>query len=137
METDNPLTLKSTSTYLAAPPLKAFLASPTAAKFHAMFFRAKPNDNCADNEYDQREEAHGTAIAQGMRHARLEIRAAGCDQHAELISQPRKKAAQRIGRQLVDVRRNHAPRALHHELHQESSGQNQRKIRREHPRGNE
>src|SRR5690349_7262973 len=73
-----------------------FLASNTSAEFHPMFFGAEPNDNCTDKQNDEREESHGASVAHGMRHARLKIRAAGSDQHAQLIGQAGKKAAQRI-----------------------------------------
>ena len=57
---------------------------------------------------------------------RLEIRHDAGAQHAELIGEPGEKAAQVRRRQLVDVRRDDAPRALHEELHQESAGHDQR-----------
>ncbi len=55
------------------------------------------------------------------------------NQHAALICEAGHEAAHRIGRELRHMRRNDAPRALHHELHQECSEDQQRRGRRDRP----
>src|SRR5260370_13261755 len=63
-----------------------------------------------------------------MRHSRFKVSAAGSNQHAKLVGQAGKESPQLIRRKLIDVGWYHAPRALHHELHQESANQNQWQI---------
>src|SRR5579862_3331589 len=56
-----------------------------------------------------------------LRESRLEESYGTRQQHTTLICESGKESAHRIWRQLREMRRNHAPGALHHELNQKRS----------------
>src|SRR5436305_353162 len=86
--------------------------------------RAARRDDEADDEDDGDEAAHRLRVRETFAERRFDVRDARGKHDAQLIREAREEPAQMIRRQLVDVRRYHAPRALNEELHQEDADQN-------------
>src|SRR5690348_3367328 len=62
------------------------------------------------------------AVRHTAAHPRFDGRAPGRDEDSKLVSKTGEESPQRVWRKFVNVRRNHTPRSLHHELHQKRTG---------------
>ena len=83
-----------------------------------MGFGSDRDHDCAHGQHDSRENRHRHAISKAMAHDCLNVRARCGEQYADLVRESRKESAKTIRRELIDTRRNYAPRPLHRELHQ-------------------
>src|ERR1035437_1711452 len=87
---------------------------------------------CHDNNRD--DSSHRLTVCEVARCHSLDEGRRRCDQHSNLIGKTRQQGAHRIRYKLINVRRDHAPRRLYHELHQECPRRNQRDSMGENPK---
>src|SRR5205814_2266266 len=99
-------------------------AMTTLSEGNALRLGARRGDDEREDEDERDEPAHRLRIREALAERRLDVRDARGEHHAELVREAGEEPAQVVRRELVDVRRNHAPRALHEELHQEDADQN-------------
>jgi alpha-L-fucosidase 2 len=93
----------------------------TSSEADALRFGPLPHDEDDGDEDDGHEASHRLLVAEHLAERGLDVGDRRGEHHAELVGEAREEAARRGRRQLVDVRRDDAPRALHEELHQEDA----------------
>src|SRR5438552_77642 len=83
-----------------------------------MGFRSEERHECDAHHHREGDTAHRATVGEMLAEHGLERGNARSERGAELIRQPGKESAVLRGGELVDVRRNDAPAALHEELNQ-------------------
>ena len=82
-------------------------------------------------------QSHRGGIAGLLRIGGFDVDDSAGDDTCALISEAWKETSDGVGRQLGEVRGDNSPRALHHELHEKGSGDQQPMIRRVRPEWND
>src|SRR5262245_38109658 len=90
---------------------------------HAAGFRSEQRDDERNDEHDGHQPAHRLRVREALAERRLHVGNACREHHAKLIREAGEESAQMVRGELVDVGRNHTPRSLYEELHQEHAEQ--------------
>src|ERR1051326_7348004 len=107
-----------------------------AKLYAALFATERINQNRA-GDYRHSGQSHGGWIARPRSKDRLDESDQTGQSNSALIRKARKKTANRIRRELGEMRRYDSPCALNHKLHHESAYQQKRQYRGQRPQRND
>src|SRR5581483_117718 len=107
------------------------------SEWHRFLFRSESDHGCGKSKKEEHSETERLFVGEVFGQNGFNIGYSGRAQDPHLIGEAGEKAANFVGRKLVQVRGNNAPCSLHHKLHQKRPDRDDPDLRYQYPEGNQ